>query len=64
MEINRIVKALNKKTRVGDRIGFIGEDEEYSKYAVGIPLVYINNELSVYLDGIESKAFIDNVKSK
>lgn len=47
MDIGMIKKSLSKYSRKSDRIGFIGEDQEYSKYAVGIPLVYINNELNV-----------------
>lgn len=47
MDINMIKNALGKNKRNGDRIGLIGENEEYTKYAVGIPLININNELSV-----------------
>lgn len=47
MDMNIIKKSLSKNSRKSDRIGFIGEDEEYNKYAVAIPLVKINNELNI-----------------
>lgn len=47
MDMNIIKKSLSKNLRKSDRIGFIGEDEEYNKYAVAIPLVKINNELNI-----------------
>ena len=47
MNTNIIMKALEDNLRKSDRIGIIGENEDYNKYAVAIPLVYINNELNV-----------------
>lgn len=47
MDLYMIKNALKRNKRDGDKIGFIGEDEEYTKYAVGIPLININNELHV-----------------
>lgn len=47
MDMNIIRKSLGKNLRKSDRIGFIGENDEFNKYAVAIPLVYINDELNV-----------------
>lgn len=49
MDINIIMKVLEDSLRKSDRVGIIGENEDYNKYAVAIPLVYINNELNVLL---------------
>lgn len=47
MEIDGIKKILSKTTRKSDRVGIIGEDDDYKKYSVAIPLVYINDELNI-----------------
>ncbi len=47
MNTNKIMWVLEDNLRKSDRIGIIGEDEDFNKYAVAIPLVFINNELNV-----------------
>lgn len=47
MDIDEIIKILGKNKRQTDRIGIIGEDDDYKKYAVAVPLIYINDELNV-----------------
>lgn len=47
MDKKIIMKILQNDFRESDRIGIIGENEDYKKYAIAIPLVIINDKLNV-----------------
>lgn len=47
MDINEITKILSKNIRSSDKVGIIGEVDDYKKYAVAVPLVKINDSLNV-----------------
>jgi 8-oxo-dGTP pyrophosphatase MutT (NUDIX family) len=43
------METLGDNLRESDRVGIIGENDDYKKYAVAIPLVNINDKLNVLL---------------
>jgi 8-oxo-dGTP pyrophosphatase MutT (NUDIX family) len=49
MNINLVKQIVGKNNRESDRIGIIGENQDYKKYSVAIPLININGELNILL---------------